>query len=148
MNANYQAERFLEIIEEASGAADLFDNRDGILSTTVHTGRAIEAFYLKIEFLRNSVLITTNSFLGVEERNYNQINIMLKSINSLLNNGSFFIDEHNILSFSTRCKFRDFLSVDNPFDIIFSGSETFEKFTEGILKALSGTNVFFSKNLM
>ncbi len=145
MSKYYQAEKLLEIIEEASGATDLFDNRDGILSTTVHTGRTIEAFYLKIEFPRNSVLITTNSFLGVEERNYNRINIMLKSINSLLKNGSFFIDEHNILSFSTRCKFRDFLSVENPFDIIFSGSETFEKFTESILKALSGTNVFFGK---
>ena len=62
MNAYYPAERFLDIIENASGRDDLFSNKGGILSATVHTGRTIEAFDLKIEFPHESVLITARSF--------------------------------------------------------------------------------------
>ena len=60
MNANYPTQRFLEIIEKASGEDDLFNDEDGTLSTTVHTGRTIEAFKLKIEFPNDTVLITTS----------------------------------------------------------------------------------------
>lgn len=73
MNANYPTQRFLEIIEKASGEDDLFNDEDGTLSTTVHTGRTIEAFKLKIEFPNDTVLITTSPFMGVDVQNYDRV---------------------------------------------------------------------------
>ncbi len=147
MNAYYPSERFLEIIENASGEDSLFDNDEGVLSTTVHTGRAIEAFKLKIEFPHGSVLITASSFLGVEEQNYDRVRVLLESINDLGYNGIFFISENNIISFSTRCEFDDLVSVGNPFDIVFYGCEAFGMFEGAIFKVLSGASVFYIKNL-
>ena len=147
MNAYYPAERFLEIIESASGEDGLFDNDEGVLSTTVHTGRAIEAFKLKIEFPHGSVLITASSFLGVEEQNYDRVRALLESINDLGYNGIFFIDENNIISFSTRCEFDDLISIGNPFDIVFSGCEAFGLFEGAILRTLAGANIFYISNL-
>ena len=146
MNAYYQAERFIEIIEKAGGE-DLFTNKDGILSNTVHTGRTIEAFDLKIEFPHDTVLITTSPFLAVEEHNYERVKALLESINDLGLNGIFFISEDNIISFSTRFEFDDLIEAENPFDIVFSGCEAFEMYTDAILKALSGGNVFYISNL-
>ena len=147
MKAYYPAERFLEIIENASGEDGLFDNDEGALSTTVHTGRAIEAFKLKIEFPHGSVLITASTFLGVEEQNFDRVRTLLESINDRGYNGIFFIDESNIISFSTRCEFDDLISVGNPFDIVFCGCEAFGMFEGAILKVLSGASVFYIKNL-
>ena len=144
MNTYYQAERFIEIIEKAGGE-DLFTNKDGILSNTVHTGRTIEAFDLKIEFPHDTVLITTSSFLAVEH-NYERVKALLESINDLGLNGIFFISEDNNISFSTICEFDDLLEADNPFDIVFSGCEAFEMYTGAILKALSGAAVFYLSN--
>ena len=147
MNAYYPAERFLEIIENASGEDSLFSNKGGVLSATVHTGRTIEAFDLKIEFPYGSVLITASSFLGVNEKNYDCVRALLESINDLIQAGIFFIDEDNIISFSTRCELDDLISVDNPFDIVFSGCEAFGMFEKAILKSLTGTNIFYMNNL-
>ena len=144
MNTHYQAERFIEILEKAGGE-DFFNNKDGVLSTTVHTGKTIEAFEMKIGFPRYSVLITTSPYLAVEEHNYEQIKILLESINDLGINGFFYINEDNTISFSTICEFDDLINADNPFDIVFSGCESFEKYTNVILKALSGVNVFYKK---
>ncbi len=147
MNGFYPVERFLEIIENASGEDDLFFNKDGILSATVHTGRTIEAFDLKIEFPHGSVLITASSFLGVKEQNYNRVRVLLESINDLEQDGIFFINEDNIISFSTRCELDDLISVGNPFDIVFSGCEAFGMYEDSILKSLIGTDIFYINNL-
>ena len=143
MNANYPAQRFLEIIEKASGEDDLLNDEDGTLSTTVHTGRTIEAFKLKIEFPNDTVLITTSPFLGVEEQNYDRIRALLESLNDFRINGIFFIGEDNVISFSTRCEFDELIEADNPFDIVFSGCKAFEMFEKSILKTLSGDTVFY-----
>ena len=147
MNSNYAAERFLEIIENASGEDNLFGNDDGILSTTVHTGRIIEAFELVIEFPHGSVLITTTPFLRVEKQNYDHVKALLESINDLGNSGIFFIDVDNNISYSTRCEVEDLISVGNPFDIVFRGCEAFGIFEKSILKTLSGENIFYMNNL-
>lgn len=146
MNANYPAQRFLEIIEKASGEDDLFNDEDGTLSTTVHTGRTIEAFKLKIEFPNDTVLITTSPFLGVDVQNYDRVRALLESLNDLRINGIFFIDEDNIISFSTRCEFDELIETENPFDIVFSGCEAFGMFERSILKTLAGDTVFYICN--
>ncbi len=147
MNSNYAAERFLEIIENVSGEDDLFGNDDGILSTTIHSGRAIEAFKLKVEFPHGSILLTTSTYLGVEEQNYDRVKALLESINDLGHKGIFFIDEDNNISYSSRFEFDDLISADNPFDIVISGCEAFKPFERSILKTLSGENIFYMNNL-
>lgn len=147
MNAYNQAERLIEIIENAGGE-DLFAYKDGVLSSTVHTGKTIEAFDLRIEFPHDTVLITTRSFLGVEEHNYDRMRVLLESLNELVNNGIFFIDEDNTISFLTICEFEDIIRACNPFDIVFSGCEPFGVFSEAILKTLAGNHVYYVNNLM
>ena len=148
-NTFYRAEKFSKILERVAGE-DLFDiEEDGSLKTTVHTGKTIEAFRLKVEFpddndrLIDSVLITTRAFLGVEKHNYDRLMSLLESINEVIKYGSFFVDEDNCISFSTECEFDLVSSLDNPFDVVFCGCETFEKYTESILKVLSGSTVFW-----
>lgn len=143
MNAYHSAERFLEIIEKASGEADLFNNNDGTLTAMVSTGRTIATFKLKAEFPHDYVLITTSLYLGVEEQNRDRVRILLESINDLGYNGIFYIDKDNSISFSVRCELDDLTSVDNPFDIVFYGCETFKPFETAILKALSGTCIYY-----
>lgn len=141
-NAFYLAEKFSKILEKVAGE-DLFDmQEDGSLKTTVHTGRTIETFSLKVEFPDDSVLITTRTFLGVEECNYDRVKTLLESLNEVIKYGVFFVDEDNIISFSVKCEFRLLSSLDNPFDLVFCGCETIEKYTESILKVLSGSMVF------
>ncbi len=145
MNAYHSAEKFLEIIEEASGEANLFDNNDGTLSAIVNTARSITTFKLKVEFPHDYVLITTSPYLGVEKQNYNQVRTLFESINDRRHNGMFFIDKDNIISFSIRCRLDDLTSVENPFDIVFYGCETFNAYEKSILKALSGSNTYYIK---
>ena len=146
-NSIYLAERFNRILERVAGE-ELFDiEEDGSLKTTVHTGRTIEAFGLRVDFPNGSVLVTTHVFLAVEEHNYQRVKTLLESINALGVNGVFFINEDNIISFATKCEFDELVEIDNPFDIVFRGCETFEMFTDSILKALSGTNTFYIRNM-
>lgn len=135
-------EKFLNLIKEASGIDDLFGNEDGILSTTVHTGRTIEAFDLRVEFPQGYILITTRSFLGVTKPNLPRVRALLDSINDIIPEGYFFI-EKSAISFSMRCRFDNLTQADNPFDIIFYGCETFEKYEEAILKSLLVSSVFY-----
>ncbi len=141
-NAFYMAERFNKILERVAGE-ELFDIEEGgTLTTTVHTGRTVEAFRLNVEFHDDNVLLTTYSFLGVEERNFDRVNTLLKSINEVVKYGVFFVNEDNVIAFSAKCRLDLIFSMDNPFDFVFCGCETFEKYTESIFRVLSGSTVF------
>jgi hypothetical protein len=142
-NTFYKAEKFNEILEKVAGESLFGIEEDGSLNTTVHTGKTIEAFTMKVEFPDNSILITTRAFLKAKERNYDRVKALLESINKDIKYGVFFLDKKNILSFSVKSDFDLISSLDNPFDFVFYGCETFEKYTESILKVLSGSTVFY-----
>ena len=146
-NTFYLAEKFNRILERVAGE-DLFDiEEDGSLKTMVHTGKTIEALGLKVDFPDGSVLVTSRTFLTIEEHNCKRLAALLKSINALEINGVFFIDEDNAISFATKCEFDELIELDNPFEVVFRGCEAFEMFTDSILKALSGTNTFYIRNI-
>ena len=89
-NSIYLAERFNRILERVAGE-ELFDiEEDGSLKTTVHTGRTIEAFGLRVDFPNGSVLVTTHVFLAVEEHNYQRVKTLLESINGQVKGGAYF----------------------------------------------------------
>ena len=118
-------------------------NPNGSLHTTVHTGRKLEAFELDIMFRKNVVTVLTHSFIGVENDNYFRMNVILTSINSINNQGTFYIDDENRIAFLYKSSFSKFLSIKNPFDWIFYGCEEFGMYEESILKSLMGSYVFY-----
>ncbi len=142
-NAFYMADRFNKILERVAGKS-LFDiEEDGTITTTVHTGRTVEAFRLYVEFHDDdNVVITTCSFLGVEEQYFDRIKTLLKSINEVVKYGVFFVNEDIVIAFSAKCGLDLISSMDNPFDFVFCGCETFERYTESIFKVLSGSTIF------
>ena len=142
-NLSYSAERFLEIFEKA-GRTSFFELQDdGKMEVTVHTGCILESLGISIEFPHESVLITTRAALCVEEQCFDQMRVLLESINENISMGLFFIDENNIISFSVRCELELIERLDNPFDILFLGTELFEHYAKSILKVLTGESVFY-----
>ena len=142
-NSSYSVERFLGIFEKA-GADSFFDLQDdGNMEVTVHTGCILESFGISIEFPHETVLITTRAALCIEDQYFDQMRVLLESINENISMGLFFVDEDNIISFSVRCEFELIERLDNPFDIVFYGTELLERYAQSILKVLTGENVFY-----
>ncbi len=142
-NSSYSAERFLEIFEKVDADSFFELQDDGKMEVTVHTGCILESFGISIEFPHETVLITTRAALCVEDQYFDQMRVLLESINENISMGLFFIDEDNIISFSVRCEFELLERLDNPFDLLFYGTELFERYTKSILKVLTGENVLY-----
>ncbi len=147
MNNNnpYAIERFNRVLEKAD-AGDLFDEyASGCLAVYAHNGRTIDTFRIVVEFPNDSVLVTTQAGLAVEEKNYERVKVLLESINEIIPCGIFFISEDKNISFAVRCEFSRFEALENPVDFIFYGGETIGKYTESILRTLLGGHVYYLK---
>ena len=142
-NSSYSAERFLGIFEKIDADSFFELQDDGKMEVTVHTGCILESFGISIEFPHETVLITTRAALCVEDLYFDQMRVLLESINENISMGLFFVDEDNIISFSVRCEFELIERLDNPFDIVLLGPELFEQYAKSILKVLIGESVFY-----
>ena len=118
------------------------EKEDGTFDVTVHTGRMIEAFVILASIKGDIVTFITETFLCADSKNYTFIKNLLDSINGICKKGSFFINMENKISFKIRIKLDEMEKLENPCDAVFYGCETFEKYQESILKALTGQHIF------
>lgn len=139
---NYK-DKLIEILDKV-GVMDWFDeNEDGSFSTTVHTGKIIEAFKVKIIVDSHIVKITTETFLGAGNRKKEYVQPLFESINKMCKRGKFFVNEKNILAFFTSITLEELEELSRPFGAVFYGCDVFEKYQDTILKSLTGQQVFF-----
>ena len=138
-------QRFGSILKKVNAEGLFEECANGSLEAYAHNGRTIDTFRIVIEFPHDSVLVTTRTGLGVEESSFERVKILLESINEIIPDGIFFIDEDNIVSFAARCGFAKLEELENPFDFIFYGGDTIGKYTEPILRVLLGSQIFIMK---
>ena len=141
-NRLYMAEQLNRLLDEVAGKDFFTIYDDGSMETVVHTGGIIEGFELKIEFPKGNVLITTTSYLGVVNNSLERVNALIDSLNEIINYGRFAIRSSRIC-FTTRCGYGYLASQENPFDILFLGCETFNAYSETLLKTLAGASFVY-----
>ncbi len=140
----HECSEFLGIIEKAGGDSFFDDNEDGSLSTVVHTGKLIEAFYLSVSGYDAKVIITTTAMLCVDESNVEKVGQLLLSVKDRVMPGLFYISEKDrTICYQLVVSLKDLSSLENPFDAVFYGCEMFGKYGTAILKALAGQTVFY-----
>lgn len=142
---NSYIDRFNRILRKVDAEDTFGVNNDGGLSVTVQTGKIIDTYVINVEFYMGMIYFTTVSCLGVEEQNYKRVKTLLDSINKINGVGKlcFAGDYGKNIAFKISSSFSEFEALDNPFDLIFMGSETIGNYSESIIKSLLGANIFY-----
>ena len=137
-------QRFMKVMKKI-GAEDFWNERsNGSLSIEAHCGKTLDTFFIVVEFSKEKIIVTTTSCLAVEEKNRERVDILLKSIDEILPCGAFYVDkEDNNIAFFIKCDIDLFEELESPFQLIFFGGDLFGVYTEAILKALLGANMYY-----